>query len=340
MSDRIAVMNLGRYEQLGDPDSLYERPRDAVRRRLPRCQQPAARRRSRARTTATRPCSSPTTRASVSPTALIDGRDRHQRRRAAREDPPARADRDRRRAGRSQPARGVVRDASYLGVEHPVPGRGARRRPAHRLRTERGARHARRAVGPRRGGPADLVTRPQLRRRESGARRLRPDVGRPRPASRARAAPRHCRQVPRVGRSSSAVPWSRSAVSRHSWPRPTLARRPGRPPRRPPSQAAGESAGASAVPGSAAPPQVATGPLNFANWDAYIDLTTVPGPDGELDTDDDEYDLPSPTLDEFAAQYGVEVNYANAEIDGQRVVHGHHHSARSKRACRPAGTSS
>ena len=27
MSDRIAVMNHGRYEQLGDPASLYERPR-------------------------------------------------------------------------------------------------------------------------------------------------------------------------------------------------------------------------------------------------------------------------------------------------------------------------
>ena len=27
MSDRIAVMNKGRYEQLGDPESLYERPR-------------------------------------------------------------------------------------------------------------------------------------------------------------------------------------------------------------------------------------------------------------------------------------------------------------------------
>lgn len=26
MSDRIAVMNKGRYEQLGDPESLYERP--------------------------------------------------------------------------------------------------------------------------------------------------------------------------------------------------------------------------------------------------------------------------------------------------------------------------
>lgn len=27
MSDRIAVMNYGRYEQLGDPESLYERPK-------------------------------------------------------------------------------------------------------------------------------------------------------------------------------------------------------------------------------------------------------------------------------------------------------------------------
>jgi spermidine/putrescine transport system substrate-binding protein len=59
-----------------------------------------------------------------------------------------------------------------------------------------------------------------------------------------------------------------------------------------------------------------TGPLNFANWDAYIDLTTLPGPDGKEGTDDDEYDLPSPTLDDFKAEYKVEVNYANAEIDG------------------------
>lgn len=50
-----------------------------------------------------------------------------------------------------------------------------------------------------------------------------------------------------------------------------------------------------------------TGPLNFANWDAYIDLTEV---------GDGEYDLPSPTLDDFTAEYDVAVNYVNAEIDG------------------------
>lgn len=73
--------------------------------------------------------------------------------------------------------------------------------------------------------------------------------------------------------------------------------------------AACSSSGATAAPGSGAPsggPQEATGPLQFANWDAYIDLTEV---------GDGEYDLPSPTLDDFAAEYGVEVEYANAQIE-------------------------
>jgi len=74
------------------------------------------------------------------------------------------------------------------------------------------------------------------------------------------------------------------------------------------------SAGTS-EPAASAVAQTPTGPLNFANWDAYIDLTAKPGPDGQLDTDDDEYDLPSPTLDDFTKQYGVEVNYVNAAID-------------------------
>jgi spermidine/putrescine transport system substrate-binding protein len=55
-----------------------------------------------------------------------------------------------------------------------------------------------------------------------------------------------------------------------------------------------------------ATPPTATGPLNFANWDAYIDLTEV---------GDGEYDLPSPTLDDFVKAYSVEVNYANAKIE-------------------------
>ena len=41
MADMIAVMNRGRIEQLGPPTELYERPRDRLRRRLPRRLEPA-----------------------------------------------------------------------------------------------------------------------------------------------------------------------------------------------------------------------------------------------------------------------------------------------------------
>jgi spermidine/putrescine transport system substrate-binding protein len=75
----------------------------------------------------------------------------------------------------------------------------------------------------------------------------------------------------------------------------------------------GGGAPASLAPGASGEPLV--GPLNFANWDAYIDLTTLPGDDGQEGTDDDEYDLPSPTLDEFTATTGVEVAYQNAVIE-------------------------
>ena len=42
MSDRIAVMNRGRVEQVGDPEDVYERPDDDLRRRLHRRLQPDA----------------------------------------------------------------------------------------------------------------------------------------------------------------------------------------------------------------------------------------------------------------------------------------------------------
>ena len=65
MSDRIAVMNKGRYEQLGEPEVLYERPTTRVRGGLPRRQQPAARRGRGQRRDATPPSAWPTTRASA-----------------------------------------------------------------------------------------------------------------------------------------------------------------------------------------------------------------------------------------------------------------------------------
>ncbi len=65
MSDRIAVMNKGRYEQLGEPEVLYERPTTTLRGGLPRRQQPAPRRGGGQRRRRTQPSAWPTTRASA-----------------------------------------------------------------------------------------------------------------------------------------------------------------------------------------------------------------------------------------------------------------------------------
>ena len=70
--------------------------------------------------------------------------------------------------------------------------------------------------------------------------------------------------------------------------------------------ACGTSGGTTAPSGDGDGGTTPTGPLMFANWDAYIDLTEV---------GDGEYDLPSPTLADFTAEYGVEVEYANAQIE-------------------------
>ena len=70
--------------------------------------------------------------------------------------------------------------------------------------------------------------------------------------------------------------------------------------------ACGTSGGTTAPSGDGDGGTTPTGPLMFANWDAYIDLTEV---------GDGEYDLPSPTLADFTAEYGVEVDYANAQIE-------------------------
>lgn len=51
------------------------------------------------------------------------------------------------------------------------------------------------------------------------------------------------------------------------------------------------------------------GELRFANWLTYIDLTFDPGPDGQQGGPDDGYALPSPTLDQFTAETGIEVRY-------------------------------
>ena len=172
MSDRIAVMNHGRYEQLADPASLYERPRTrfvagflGVSNLLP-----------------TKPdgttdgayavCRLADGTAVRVPTALTEGLDDLRGRRPPREDPAARDDRgDPRRpepAARHDPRRLVP------GRLDELHRRDQGWRHGHGLRAERRARDPRRALDARRGGPHDLVARPHVRRRRHGPRRRPP----------------------------------------------------------------------------------------------------------------------------------------------------------------------
>ena len=179
MSDRIAVMNHGRYEQLGDPASLYERPTTrfvagflGVSNLLP--------------TTAEG------TDDGYAVVRLADGTrgprpggpDRGpgrpiERRRPAGEDPAARA---RARAvpdGHNQ-LLGTVRDASYLGVSrrsYIVETRGGGTITVYEQNVERATRAE--LWEPGRGGPHDLVAGPHVRveadeSRRRPARRLTP----------------------------------------------------------------------------------------------------------------------------------------------------------------------
>ncbi|MFL5778338.1 MAG: spermidine/putrescine ABC transporter substrate-binding protein [Chloroflexota bacterium] len=80
------------------------------------------------------------------------------------------------------------------------------------------------------------------------------------------------------------------------------------------SASAAASAAASAEPSVAATPKVATGPLKFANWPAYIDLT------GKA-ADQEKY-LPgsSPALEDFKKKYKVDVDYEEKIDTNQAFV--------------------
>ena len=151
MSDRIAVMNKGQYEQLGDPEALYERPttrfvagflgvsnllpgdRRGRRRRL--CGRPPRRRHA------------PSARRAPSSTG-------HDRGRASASGPRRSGSTSRRghAPGRPQPPDGRRSRRLVPRRQHAVPGRGARAGHGHGLRAERRTRHEGRAVDARRGG--------------------------------------------------------------------------------------------------------------------------------------------------------------------------------------------
>ena len=155
MSDRIAVMNKGKYEQLADPASLYERPRTrfvagflGVSNLLATTHDGSvdgALLGVQARRRHDHPCP-----------VVAHRRPREVRGRgAAREDPPPRARGGRTRrlqpAARGRPRRVVSGRLDQLRRRDPW------RRHGHRLRAERRARDARGAVGARRRGRPDLV---------------------------------------------------------------------------------------------------------------------------------------------------------------------------------------
>jgi spermidine/putrescine transport system ATP-binding protein len=141
MSDRIAVMNRGRYEQLGDPESLYERPTTrfvagflGVSNLLPGAVQGAD-----ARYATVKLADDSLVRA---PRALVDGKveisvgvrpEKIRLREPAKDDATP--------AGHNR-LQGVVRDASYIGVstQYQVEARGGARLTVYEQNVERATR--------------------------------------------------------------------------------------------------------------------------------------------------------------------------------------------------------
>ena len=141
MSDRIAVMNKGRYEQLGDPESLYERPTTRFVAGFLGDQQPARRAPSRARDDGYAAVRLARRHGRPRPARRSSAATASRRRRAAREDPPARDRRDDVPDGHNR-LTGVVRDASYLGVstQYQVEARGGARLTVYEQNVERATR--------------------------------------------------------------------------------------------------------------------------------------------------------------------------------------------------------
>ena len=320
MSDRIAVMNKGKYEQLADPASLYERPRTrfvagflGVSNLLATTPDGAADGYS--------VCKLADGTSVRVPSTLTEGLEKYEvgvrpekiRLREAAEDVPA---------GLNQ-MHGVVRDASYLGVStsYVVETRGGGTVTVYEQNVER----ATRAELWEPGEEVVLTWSPDHTFAVEGGGTPPPDVLTAAVVGAAGAAavvppPRGTsRRAFLIGGAVVAVGGVAAFIAATSGGSRPPAATPA------PSTALGPTPApvpteAASVGASAPVAQTPTGPLNFANWDAYIDLTTVPGPDGELGTDDDEYDLPSPTLDEFAAKYGVEINYQNAVDENESFM--------------------
>ena len=211
---------------------------------------------------------------------------------------------------------GVIRDASYLGVStsYIVDTRGGGSVTVYEQNVER----ATRAELWRPGEDVRLTWLPDHTFAVEGSA---PPVaaGRGRRAARRGRSRRRPRWSRAAGSSSAARSPSARSGSWPSWPTRTTAATAVVPPS--PSGAASPtplpSVGPSASAGPATPPpnQVATGPLKFANWPAYIDQAT--------EADQATGVLPagsSKTLVDFTKKYGVEVDYEEKIGDNATFV--------------------
>ena len=270
MSDRIAVMNRGRYEQLGQPGG--------------RCTS-ARRRASWPASSASATCCPAIAEGRADgyavvrladgtivrvPRAAVAGTDRARDRRPAREDPAPRRRATTAPAGHNR-LPGVVRDASYLGRRAPSTSSTATAASGSRStsRTSSAPRTAS-SGAPGEDGPARAGRRTTPSSSTAGAAapatasadRGRRKEERPMDRNDLRAPTPDQPPVVLAGRPLVAALGRSSpraaAAARRPPPRdPAPSARPGTARRRPPATAATE----------------VTGPLNFANWPAYIDLT-------------------------------------------------------------------
>jgi spermidine/putrescine transport system ATP-binding protein len=301
MSDRIAVMNNGKYEQLGDPASLYERPRTrfvagflGVSNLLP------VRRDGSAEGYAVMRLADDT--AVRVPAALAEGLDlidigvRPEKIRLRELNDPV-------PAGHNQ-LQGTITDASYLGVStsYIVETRGGGRVTVYEQNVER----ATRAELWQPGEEVRLTWSPDYTFAVPGGGPPPPDVANdaapagavaPPPASSALSRRRFLiggAGVLGLGVVGLAAFLANARSGGTGGPSPS------------PSQAAvlpTTSAQPSAAASSA--PAVITGPLKFANWPAYIDQVKK--------ADVDTGVLPpgsSKTLEDFEKKYGVQVDYS------------------------------
>ena len=302
MSDRIAVMNLGRYEQLGDPESLYERPATpfvagflGVSNLLPGTVQGKDERYATVKL-----ADDTLIRA---PSGLVDGRsdisvgvrpEKIRLREANGTDAPP--------AGHNT-LHGIVRDASYLGVstQYQVEARGGVRLTVYEQNVERATRSELWAPGEEvvltwSPDHSFVVTTPDEPSDAVAAACPGGPGGTDRMTERRSPLPvditrrRFLQGTALAGTAAFLAACGTPPQSSGGAASPSAAA----------SQSASAGASASASASSGATPAT-SGELRFANWIGYIDIS------------DDKKSFP--TIEKFQTETGITVQYADGAVD-------------------------